>query len=117
MTTAQRLRDIRKKNGLNQKQVAQLIGVSPGAVCHWEKGDREISNWVIKAYSAAFKVPETYFTDTDNYVFAERIQVMDLTSQEQRLLQYFRLLDEKTKERYLQEISKNENGVSDSDTD
>lgn len=33
MTVAQRLKKIRKKHGLSQKAVAELIGVSPGAVC------------------------------------------------------------------------------------
>lgn len=61
MSESQRLREIRKKNGLNQKQVAEMIGVSPGAVCRWEKGDREISDWVIKAYSSVFNVSENYF--------------------------------------------------------
>lgn len=65
MTVAQHMKKIRKKNGLSQKEVAGLIGVSPGAVCRWEKGDREIFDWVIKAYSAAFHVPETYFLEEE----------------------------------------------------
>ena len=65
MTVAQRLKKIRKKHGLSQKAVAELIGVSPGAVCRWEKGEREISDWAMKAYSAAFHVPETYFLNIE----------------------------------------------------
>lgn len=115
MTVAQRIKKIRKKNGLSQKEVAELIGVSPGAVCRWEKGDREILDWVIKAYSAAFHVPETYFREEEEEnqsekkeikMYAEAYKGQDQKRMEERLLQYFRRLNPKKQEQYLEELSK-----------
>lgn len=115
MTVAQRIKKIRKKNGLSQKEVAELIGVSPGAVCRWEKGDREILDWVIKAYSATFHVPETYFQEEEEEtqsekkeikMYAEAYKGQDQKRMEERLLQYFRRLNPKKQEQYLEELSK-----------
>lgn len=114
MTVAQRMKKIRKKNGLSQKEVAGLIGVSPGAVCRWEKGDREIFDWVIKAYSVAFHVPETYFLEEEEEtrnekkeikMYAEAYKGQDQKRMEERLLQYFRRLNPQKQEQYLEELS------------
>lgn len=122
MSESQRLREIRKKNGLNQKQVAEMIGVSPGAVCRWEKGDREISDWVIKAYSSVFNVSENYFrsrSQIEEMVPSHRSSDNDayLTNQEKRLLEYFRRLGAVAKEKYVHEISRESGVVSEFDTD
>ena len=114
MTVAQCLKKIRKKHGLSQKAMAELIGVSPGAVCRWEKGDREISDWVIKAYSAAFHVPETYFFEhgeetrsetKEIKLYAEPSQVQDRKRLEERMLQYFRRLTPQKQEQYLEKLA------------
>lgn len=41
MTFAQRLRDAREKAGYTQEQVAELCGVTDGAVSAWERGQAE----------------------------------------------------------------------------
>ena len=114
MTVAQRLKKIRKKHGLSQKAVAELIGVSPGAVCRWEKGEREISDWAMKAYSAAFHVPETYFFEhreetrseaKEIKLYAEPSQAQDRKRMEERMLQYFRRLTPQNQEQYLEKLA------------
>lgn len=114
MTVAQRLKKIRKKHGLSQKAMAELIGVSPGAVCRWEKGEREISDWVMKAYSAAFHVPETYFFEhveetqsetKEIKLYADPSQVQDRKRMEERMLQYFRRLTPQKQEQYLEKLA------------
>lgn len=114
MTVAQRLKKIRKKHGLSQKAVAELIGVSPGAVCRWEKGEREISDWAMKAYSAAFHVPETYFFEhreetgseaKEIKLYAEPSQAQDRKRMEERMLQYFRRLTPQKQEQYLEKLA------------
>ena len=114
MTVAQRLKKIRKKHGLSQKAVAELIGVSPGAVCRWEKGEREISDWAMKAYSAAFHVPETYFFEhreetrsetKEIKLYAEPSQVQDRKRMEERMLRYFRQLTPQKQEQYLEKLA------------
>lgn len=114
MTVAQRLKKIRKKHGLSPKAVAELIGVSPGAVCRWEKGEREISDWAMKAYSAAFHVPETYFFEhreetrseaKEIKLYAEPSQAQDRKRMEERMLQYFRRLTPQKQEQYLEKLA------------
>ena len=114
MTVAQRLKKIRKKHGLSQKAMAELIGVSPGAVCRWEKGERDISDWVMKAYSTAFHVPETYFFEhveetrsetKEIKLYAEPSQVQDRKRLEERMLQYFRRLTPQKQEQYLEKLA------------
>ena len=114
MTVAQRLKKIRKKHGLSQKAMAELIGVSPGAVCRWEKGEREISDWVMKAYSTAFHVPETYFFEhgeetrsetKEIKLYAEPSQVQDRKRMEERMLRYFRQLTPQKQEQYLEKLA------------
>lgn len=114
-----KLKEIRKKHGYNQKQVAEMIGVSAGAICRWEKGEREISDWTIKAYSRAFNVSEKYFTSEspeEEPDPTENPSIQELNDQEKRLLSYFRKLDAMKKEKYLKRISE-ERSVSKSDTE
>lgn len=37
------LRELREQQGLSQRQVADKIGVTPGAVAHWELGHTKLS--------------------------------------------------------------------------
>ena len=99
-----------------------MIGVSPGAVCRWEKGDREISDWVIKAYSSVFNVSENYFrsrSQIEEMVPSHHSSDNDtyLTNQGKRLLEYFRRLDAVAKEKYVHEISRESGVVSEFDID
>ncbi len=36
-----RLRELRERRGLSQRQVAERLSVSPGAVARWELGDNK----------------------------------------------------------------------------
>lgn len=36
-----RLRELREKQGLSQRQVAERLNVTPGAVARWELGDNK----------------------------------------------------------------------------
>ncbi len=36
-----RLRELRERRGLSQRQVAKSLNVSPGAVARWESGDNK----------------------------------------------------------------------------
>lgn len=41
MTYNLRLRELRERHGLSQRQVAKSLNVSPGAVARWESGDNK----------------------------------------------------------------------------
>lgn len=36
----QEVRDLRSRLDLNQKELAQIVGVTPMAISHWERGNR-----------------------------------------------------------------------------
>lgn len=57
-TFGNRLRDLRKKQGLNQTQLADKIGVSLLTLFRWEKGERTPRLEEIKALAKALGVSE-----------------------------------------------------------
>ena len=46
--TVSRLKKLREKLGLSQREFAKVFGVSPGAVAHWERGLRSVSGPVAR---------------------------------------------------------------------
>lgn len=48
VSEADRIRNLRRKMNWSQRQMASEFGVSPGAVAHWESGERKISGPVKK---------------------------------------------------------------------
>lgn len=40
--TGKRFKQIRRKLGLSQSQLAKLLGVWPNTVAHWDRGDKPI---------------------------------------------------------------------------
>ena len=48
MCYAKRILTLRDKLGISQRELAKKFGVSPGAVAHWEAGQRDISGPVEK---------------------------------------------------------------------
>lgn len=48
LSEANRIKKLRKALRLSQRELAKAFGVSPGAVAHWESGERHISGPVLK---------------------------------------------------------------------
>ena len=48
LSSSMRVKKLRLALGLSQRQMAREFGVSPGAVAHWESGERAISGPVLK---------------------------------------------------------------------
>lgn len=47
-STSKRIKELREKMNWSQRQMAKAFGVSPGAVAHWETGERKVSGPVKK---------------------------------------------------------------------
>lgn len=45
--------DIRRKKGLTQNQLAEIVGMSPNYICSIEKGKRKVPVWTAKKIAAA----------------------------------------------------------------
>jgi len=57
----QRIRDLRKSNGLLQQVLARMVGISAGALTNFEKGRRHISLDWLQKISDALNTPIAYF--------------------------------------------------------
>lgn len=55
-----RLKLLRRKEGLNQVDFGERIGVLGTAVSRWERGDRDISDMAIRSICREFGVSETW---------------------------------------------------------
>lgn len=63
LIVGQRIRELRKTGRLQQKKLAQMIGVSPGALTNFEKGRRRISLDWLQRISAALDTAMAYFLE------------------------------------------------------
>ena len=62
-SVGRRIRELRVGSRLRQKTLAQMVGLSPGALTNFEKGRRRISvDWLVRI-SDALDTPMTYFLD------------------------------------------------------
>lgn len=59
----QRIRELRKTRRLQQKKLAQMVGISHGALTNFEKGRRRISLDWLQKISEALDTPMAYFLD------------------------------------------------------
>lgn len=59
MKVGQNIRRIRRKKGITQWQLSQMIGVTPGKVILIERGSVECSVALLRDIAAALGVPET----------------------------------------------------------
>lgn len=74
MTVGERIREIRQKAGLTQKQLADRMGVTPSHIGQYERGLRRPSNEKIKKFADALNIPfEILLADQiDNMVQADK---------------------------------------------
>ena len=59
-TTANRIKELRKKAGLNQSQLAQQTGISEQSISKYERGKRNPKIENLEALANFFKVPVSY---------------------------------------------------------
>ena len=62
---AERIRTVRKGNGIRQKDLAKAVGISHGALTNFEKGRRRISIDWLKKIADALDAPVAYFLEDD----------------------------------------------------
>lgn len=60
MVNYMRLKELRKKHGLTQKQLASALHVAQNTVCNWENGVRQIDTEYIKQIAEYFHVSTDY---------------------------------------------------------
>ncbi|WP_164918963.1 MULTISPECIES: sigma-70 family RNA polymerase sigma factor [Acutalibacteraceae] len=90
MTFGERVVYARNKKGLNQKQLAKLIGVRSTRLCSWEKGRRDPTASMIQKIAKALEVSEDWLMGNDDHFsmknLAESPQYGSLTNEQQQLV-------------------------------
>lgn len=67
----QRIKTLRKDNGLTQQELGKMLNVTKVSVCCYEKGTRTPSLDTLMDLSKIFKVGLDYFVGNDTFVIAE----------------------------------------------
>lgn len=95
MTFAEKLKDIRKRFGLSQEQLAEILNVSRQAITKWENdnGFPDISN--LQELSKVFGVSVDYLLDgNSNLPLLYMKKVLDKEKYKNKLSSYYQILKE-----------------------
>ena len=76
---AERLRELRMQNKLTQKQVADVLGISPSVVSGYETGERTPSTEILLSLSYLYKCTTDYLLGKNNEPPCYSIDVVGLT--------------------------------------
>jgi len=81
MTTGKRLRELRKKKGLNQSEVGEIIGLSYSAISSIEQDRSEITSGALKKIADFFEVSADYLLtgkENEGTISADEQAVIEL---------------------------------------
>lgn len=84
-----KLRLLRERAGISQKNVAQRLGVSPAIISAYENGERTPSLENLLALSYLYKCSTDYLLGKSRVLPQAYLDVSHLTEQQQRLLAAF----------------------------
>lgn len=99
MSIGERLKIWRKTNQLTSKQVEAVTGISQAAISLYENNKREVSiAYIIALY-------EHYNIDIV-YILTGKMNEKHLSTEQEQLLQYFKLCDYETKEDILRFVKR-----------
>ena len=90
MTTGKRLRELRKKKGLNQSEIGKIIGLSYSAISSIEQDRSEITSGALKKIAQFFEV-------SADYLLTGKESAETISTDEQDVIQLYRK-DEEVRE-------------------
>ena len=91
MEFGDRLVKAREKKGLNQKELAQLLGITPTRLNYWEKNKREPDVFMIKKLAFELNVSTDYLIRNN---ISKDCVSESFNSEEQKVIKKYRALDE-----------------------
>lgn len=98
MTIGETIRNIRQVKGLSQKELADICGVSMGAVSAWEQGRNEPRPRILNKIADHFNIPVNMLLhpQSDTLQLLEDTQASDhkFSAQEKRLIHQYRQLSQ-----------------------
>ena len=83
MTQGERVREVRKFRKMNREQFGERLGVQKSAISKMEKGDRGLTEQMLKAICREFNVNETWLRTGDGDMpqkLSEEEEIADLVS-------------------------------------
>ncbi len=110
----QRIRELRKKNNLTQRELAKVLNIGKTSLSHYEKEERAIPLEVLIKIANYFEVDINYILGTDNIIKSDK-RVLYVSDKEIEFLEeirkistyqnvltspknYARLIEKKTKD-------------------
>lgn len=82
----ERLRFLRTKNKLTQKEISKLIGLSPSIVSAYEVGERTPSLEVLLQFSSIYKTSTDYLLGKDREPYKPSLDLSGLKPEQVRAL-------------------------------
>lgn len=124
----ERLRDLRKKLGLNQVEFGEKIGIGGTAISKIEKGDRGLTETLLRAICREFNVNEEWLRNGTGEMFTEKNDnlISQLATEyhlstygEQLLATYLQLsdADKRAVERFVAQLTANVQKAEDAQSD
>lgn len=77
---ANKIKELRKKKGLTQKELSSLIGVSQNTLSYWENGVYDIDTKSLQRLAAIFDVSVDYLLGKDLSDDPAKKELLDLLS-------------------------------------
>lgn len=99
MDTSLKLRELREEKKIKQKDLAEIMNVSPNTVSYWEQGKREPNFDDLKKLADIFDVSLDYLLGRDNSKCA------NLSNEQKKLLNDFEELNKSNQEIILSTIA------------
>jgi len=93
-----RVKELRLKSGMQQKEIAVAVSVSRPTISEWEHQKKDPSGDRLRRLSDLFGVPAGYILGIDNMEDGEVIAPRGLSDDEQILLDRYRALSDDDKE-------------------
>lgn len=75
---ANKIKELRKKKGLTQKELASLIGISQNTLSYWENGVYDVDNKSLQRLAVIFDVSIDYLLGKDLTIDPEKKELLDL---------------------------------------
>ena len=100
MTFGERLVEARKKAGLNQKQLAEALEITPTRLNYWEKDKREPDIFMIKKISSLLHISSDYLIGSiaEDYQEQKKSSSPFLAADERNFIKKYRVLSEHGKQ-------------------
>ena len=100
-----RIRDLREDRDMTQAQMGRILACSQRVYSNYERGKRTPSLDVIMDLASFYKVPFTYFLNSENLdliAASKEPPVLPLTPPEQQLMDIYRSLSSERREQLVE---------------